>query len=710
MKILRSVYNQIRHTIGSARPEQGGILLSSDGGDTITKFIWDKRGSCTGGSYSPDTAFINEQIKLYNNKGYYFIGCIHSHPRGYDTLSMGVGHGGYGHTASDEEAIYKLMAGMKGTRILHFPVVQSSNSGQFSIRWFYAVKDRNDKVTIYEDKLWVVEDDHSLSTKKEIGSYLSTSQFSSETAILIAAGNTTQVALQLARRGINQFIVIDGTRFTADDLASMATYADIGGYKADALARQIHAINPTAKVKIIRQYIDEEVDNSKFQCWIENISRRKSIVIFCEPTIDNFEHTQKLCAAAHIALIRAYSKPTTASDYSVVYTEYYDYWSLARVVPKFHVEYVKLFGGLQSPTNLVLYQQVNHFFTNPIAKQERQKAARSVEQTNPTVDKFEPLYTRDEIASKHVVVIGCGGSMSYIENLVRSGISHLTLIDGDTYSQTNVQTQMAYMNDMGRFKVDVAISRITLINPDVKVTAVKKMLDENMSDEEFVEHLGKEWLDRPNDVLIAACTDNFIAQARCARLALKYGFPYIQAGIYPGGRILELAFFHPLVSTVCPRCMLSGRYKANLERKVKPEPAKSNGTSIFFTEQLNSLKGFISLALLLYHSETADKRFSEFMDDNGWATPKRTRKIDRNYMFFTMDSKLAEHTGRKAYITFDKWGQKMGSNYQIGVSFFRKRKPEKHCPDCGGKGKPLIHVKGKITDTRDGLYVQEEQE
>ena len=73
MKILRSVYNQIRATIGSARPEQGGILLSSDGGDTITKFIFDKRGSCTGGSYSPDTAFMNEQIKLNNNKGYYFI-------------------------------------------------------------------------------------------------------------------------------------------------------------------------------------------------------------------------------------------------------------------------------------------------------------------------------------------------------------------------------------------------------------------------------------------------------------------------------------------------------------------------------------------------------------------------------------------------------------------------------------------------------------
>lgn len=707
MKILRSVYDQIRCTIGSAKPEQGGILLTNDGGETITKFIFDKKGGCTGSTYSPDTAFMNEQIKRYNNSGYYFVGCIHSHPRGYDTLSMGVGRGGYGHTASDEEAIYKLMAGMRGTRILHFPVVQSSNSGPFSVRWFYAVRNRNGQVTIHEDKLLIVEDEQTLFTKDEIGSYLSTNQFSSETAILVAAGNANQVALQLARRGINQFVVIDGTRYASADLALMATYEEIGGYKADSLARQIHAINPTAKIKIIRQYIDERVDSAKFRCWLENIDRRNSIVIFCEPAIDNFEHTKKLCSETRIALIHAYSRQSYSSDYALAQTEFYDYWAMPRVAPKIYAEYVKQFGGLQSPTNLVLYEQVSNFFINPIAKRDRAQSGAVGGTEQPVVDKFESLYTRDEIEHKHVVVIGCGGSMSYIENLARSGISHFTLIDGDTYSPSNVQTQMAYISDMNRYKVDVAVSRIALINPNAKVTSVKKMLDENMTDEEFAEYLGKEWLDRPNDVLIVACTDDFIAQARCSRLALKYGFPYIQAGIYPGGHILELVFFHPLVSTVCPRCMLSGRYKANLESKTKPEPAKSNGTSIFFTEQLNSLKGFISLALLLYHSETADKRYSEFMDDNCWTTPKRVYKTDRNFMFFTMDSKLAEHTGRKSYVTFDKWGQKMGSNYQLGVSFFRRRKPEKQCPDCGGKGEPLIHVKGTIADTREGLYPKE---
>lgn len=545
--------------------------------------------------------------------------------------------------------------------------------------------------------------------RREIQGYIpAISKYTHSTAIIVGAGNGFDLAEQLTRVGVNKFVLIDSTRYEPSDISGFATYENIGSYKADAVARRIRAINPIAQVRIIRQSIDGEVDYKRFACWLENIDHKKSIVVFCEGALDDFKHTQNLCSLYRIALIRGYSVRGCYRNFGWVYTEIYDYWADSRATRKRKMDYVSSSFGMKFPTNSFLFSQIYDFFTRPTSKKERQAVARSEEKQEPVVQKYEPLYTKEEISRKKVVVIGCGGSMSYIENLVRSGIRYLTLIDADTYSESNVQTQMAYLNDIEQFKVDVAAEHISLINPEVKVTTVKRMLDENMTDEEFACYVGREWLDRPNDILIAACTDNFVAQARCSRLALKFGFPYIQAGIYPGGRILELAFFHPLVSKVCPRCMLSGRYRANLERKVKPEPAKSNGTSIFFTEQLNSLKGFISLALLLYHSETADKRFSEFMDDNGWTTPKRSHKIDRNYMFFTMDSKLADHTGRKAYITFDKWGQKLGSNYQIGVSFFRKRKPEKHCPDCGGKGKPLVYVKGKIADTREGLYQEEE--
>ena len=229
------------------------------------------------------------------------------------------------------------------------------------------------------------------------------------------------------------------------------------------------------------------------------------------------------------------------------------------------------------------------------------------------------------------------------------------------------------------------------------------MLDEHISDERFETWVGEKLKRSPSDVLIAACTDNFHAQARCSRLALKYGAPFIQAGIYTGGRVLELIFFHPAASTVCPRCMLEGRYRANLEAKEKPAPAQSHGTSVFFTEELNAKKGFISLALLLYREPDADERYSAFVDDNKWVTHGGKHATDRNFMYFTMDSDLEHHTGRSAWAQFDKWGKMLGSNYQLGVCLFRKKQPRKDCPDCRGIG-DLSKIRGKIHDTRSGIY------
>ncbi len=707
MKFLRSVYNEIKASpVGSGKPEHGGVLFSSDGGITITKFVYDNTGSSSGVTYSPNVKFVNQLIKNYSNKGLYFVGFVHSHPKGFTGLSMGRGSE-IGYTASDEDAIYKLLNLMKGTKRLYFPVVQSSYYGAFSMRVFFGEKDLHGNINIYEDKcMRIVEDADKENIRNDIQNYLPIKKHSHATAIIVGAGSGINIAEQLVRMGISKYILIDGTRYSFSDISQFARYENIGGYKADDVARRIYSINPLAQIKIIRQRIEEDISANQFSDWLENVDRRRSLVVFCDDSSNNFKCMQILCADYRIALLRAYSQRTGFTIQ--VCAEMYDYWANKRAKATRNVNYLSYNIGLIHAINEILISKAKDFFTRGVSAKERREIAQPKSKSEGLVEKYEPLYSREEISNKKVVVIGCGGSLSYIENLVRSGIKNLTLIDGDTFSYTNIQTQMAYFNDIGRYKVDIATERATLINPDVNITPVAKMLDENMSDEEFAACIGEEWLDRPNDVLIAACTDNFIAQARCSKLALKYGFPYVQAGIYTGGKIIELLFFHPEVSAVCPRCILKSRYKANIENKTKPEPAKSNGTSIFFTEQLNSLKGFISLALLLYRSPTADKRYSEFMDDNGWKTAKRTRKVDRNFLFFTMDSKLAEHSGRKAYEKFDKWGQRMKSNYQLGVSIFRKQRPEKKCPDCGGKGKPLIHLKGHVEDTRKGLYGKEE--
>lgn len=707
MNFTTSVYRQIMESpLGSSTPEQGGVLFSSDGGVTVDRFIYDKKGSRSSTTYSPNVKFINDQIKYWSERGYYFIGFVHSHPQGFTALSTGRGRGN-GYTVSDEDAIYKLLGGMKGTRKLYFPVVQSSLYGKFSMRVFCGEKDLNGNIKIFEDyNIQIVEDATENMVRCELQTYLPMNRYSHSSVIIVGAGGGADLAEWLTRAGISRFILLDSTRYEYSDLSCYALYRDIGGYKADAVARNIHAINPAARVKIIRQHIDHDVKIDNFRFWLDNIDCQKSLVIFCEGGKDDFDVLKRLCSVYGIALMRSYVCYGYQIATHCIYTEFFDFWANSRANAQCKVDYINGLYG-RNPVNAVLFDKVNDFFSCPAGKKERREVAWSKEVKLPT-EKYEPLYSKTEIEQKKVVIVGCGGSRSYVENLARSGIKHFVLMDADTYGKSNLQTQMAYTDELGNSKAAVIADRIKLIAPDSDITVVKAMLDENMTDEQFASYIGEEWLTNHYNVLLAACTDDVIAQERCSKLALKYGFPFLMAGIYPGGRVLEIAFFHPAISTVCPRCMFNKRITANLSVKSRPAPAVSNGTSVFITELLNSYKGFISIALLLYHSETADKRFSEFMDDNQWRTPKRKRKIDRNFLFLTMDSRMEEHSGRKAYAQFDRWGKVAGANFQIGGAFFRRKKPLKNCPDCGGTGAPLICVKGTIADTRQELYPKEE--
>lgn len=73
-----------------------------------------------------------------------------------------------------------------------------------------------------------------------------------------------------------------------------------------------------------------------------------------------------------------------------------------------------------------------------------------------------------------VIVFGVGGVGSWCaEGLVRSGISHLTLVDFDSVCPTNCNRQlMATSRTLGRAKVEVMRERLLEINPDAEIVAV----------------------------------------------------------------------------------------------------------------------------------------------------------------------------------------------------------------------------------------------
>lgn len=91
--------------------------------------------------------------------------------------------------------------------------------------------------------------------------------------------------------------------------------------------------------------------------------------------------------------------------------------------------------------------------------------------------------TMDSITQKRVILFGVGGVGSWCaESLVRSGIHHLTMVDSDNVSVTNINRQlMATTKTVGQVKVNVLRDRLLEINPDAQIEARAELYSEETS-------------------------------------------------------------------------------------------------------------------------------------------------------------------------------------------------------------------------------------
>ena len=80
-------------------------------------------------------------------------------------------------------------------------------------------------------------------------------------------------------------------------------------------------------------------------------------------------------------------------------------------------------------------------------------------------------FFKPELVDKRVHIIGCGSVGSTIaENLVRCGISNLTLYDFDKVEAHNITNQMFRYGDIGSLKVDALKEILVEIDPAAKST------------------------------------------------------------------------------------------------------------------------------------------------------------------------------------------------------------------------------------------------
>lgn len=90
----------------------------------------------------------------------------------------------------------------------------------------------------------------------------------------------------------------------------------------------------------------------------------------------------------------------------------------------------------------------------------------------------------EKAAVKRVILFGIGGVGSWCaETLVRSGIGHLTIVDSDKVSVSNINRQlMATTKTIGEVKTEVLRERLLEINPAADILALQKIYSSETSE------------------------------------------------------------------------------------------------------------------------------------------------------------------------------------------------------------------------------------
>lgn len=195
-----------------------------------------------------------------------------------------------------------------------------------------------------------------------------------------------------------------------------------------------------------------------------------------------------------------------------------------------------------------------------------------------------------------IVGIGCGGARSFYESMARMGVGNFILMDGDISSLSNIASQNGYISEVGLPKPVVIKRRLLDISRSINVTCHNRMLDDSLDDkwleENIISHID------PKKALICAFTDNFFAQARISRIALKYKIPYISGAHHNMGDTSEMIFWYPGVTEYSQREITLNRYEAY--RNGFKNTATSAGSPIFNTTRLNALCEKAAVGMLLF--------------------------------------------------------------------------------------------------------------
>lgn len=198
----------------------------------------------------------------------------------------------------------------------------------------------------------------------------------------------------------------------------------------------------------------------------------------------------------------------------------------------------------------------------------------------PSMDRSQQRYARHfalkEIGAKgqalyaqsHVMIVGLGGLGCIIAPyLAAAGIGHLTLVDFDQVSLSNLQRQPLYHEqDVGRLKVNVARERLQAQNSEIQIDSFATSLEELYIAWALAPNLSEQQneVNRLNPFLkldlIVDATDRLATRDLICDISHHFAIPHIYGSV--NGFEGQLALFRPEES--CYRCLFPKLPRAGL--------------------------------------------------------------------------------------------------------------------------------------------------
>ncbi len=172
-----------------------------------------------------------------------------------------------------------------------------------------------------------------------------------------------------------------------------------------------------------------------------------------------------------------------------------------------------------------------------------------------------------------VLIAGCGGLGSVVsENLVRSGIGKLILLDFDKVNKSNLNRQFLFdVDDIGFSKTVITQKKLEKINPFCEIQSINEKLTAK-TDLSFLNFDG-----------IADCFDNFESRFLLEKFLSEYKF------LVHGGVSMDFGQVTTIIKNKTKKLSeIFGKIKSNDENGITPQIVNIIG-SIMANEIINNL-------------------------------------------------------------------------------------------------------------------------